>query len=126
MYKMTIACSCELASTQQEAAFAPYRFETDTETCHKTTSDQKTETVRSNLENNSDDVDYATNDNCDTTTNHLSDISSYERTDKGTGRKDRHDQRLVRTRESSGGRAFNDVNENLVMIVRLDARCPDA
>ena len=70
-------------------------FETDTETSDETTSDNETKTVGSDLKNDTDDVDEATNDDSVLATEDFGDITGDDSTEKGTGREDRDDKRVV-------------------------------
>jgi len=55
-------------------------FETNTKTSNETTSNKETETTRGNLQDDTDDVNDATNDDSITTTNHLSQVTCNEST----------------------------------------------
>ena len=88
------------------------RLETDTETGNETTSDNQTKTVGGDLENNTDDVDSATDDDSPATTDGVSDITGDDSTEEGTGREDRSDERVVRTGESGNASALNELDED--------------
>jgi hypothetical protein len=87
-------------------------FETDTETGNETTSNNQTETVRGNLENNTDDVDGTSNDDSPTTTNGVGDITSDESTEESTGRENGSDERVVGTSEGGCASTLNDLDED--------------
>ena len=88
------------------------RLETDTETGNETTSDNQTKTVGGDLENNTDNVDGATDDDGPATTDGVSDITGDDSTEEGTGREDRSDERVVRTGESGNASALNELDED--------------
>lgn len=81
-------------------------LETDTQTSNKTTSNDCTESRRvgrgSDLDNDTTDVDQATDDDSPLAANELGDISSNDGSEEGTGRQDRGDQRQVGIGEGSG------------------------
>lgn len=68
--------------------------------------------MRSDLEDNSDNVDTATGDDGRATSNDFGNITSDERTEESTSRENRDDQRVVRSSERSSGRTLNDVDED--------------
>lgn len=86
-------------------------LETDTETGDQTTGDDTTKTGGSNLDDNTDDVDHAAEDDGILATNDLSHVTSDDSTKEGTGGQDRDDEGVVRGAERSGGRAFDIVDE---------------
>jgi hypothetical protein len=68
--------------------------------------------VRGNLKNNSDDVDEATDDDSPATTNGISNITSDDSSEEGTGRENGSDERVVGTRESLYARTLNELDED--------------
>lgn len=76
--------------------------ETDTETCNKATSHQKTKRSGSSLENNTNDEDGASSDDSCTTTNPISQVTSNQRTKECASRENRGDERLFPGREGEG------------------------
>mgnify|MGYP006953142671 CR=1 FL=1 len=87
-------------------------LETDTETGDETTSNDQTKTVRGDLENNTDDVDKAADDDSPATTDGVSDITSDDGAEEGTGGEDRSDERVVRTAESGCASTLDELDED--------------
>jgi hypothetical protein len=98
-------------------------LETDTETGNETTSNNQTKTVGGDLENNTDDVDEATNDDGPATTDGVSDITGNDSTEEGTGREDRSDERVVGTGESGLTSALNELDEDGRTSNTVDITC---
>jgi len=88
------------------------RLETDTETSDKTTSDNETETVGSDLKNNTDDVDQATDTDSVLATKDFGDITGDEGTEESTGREDRDDQRVVGAGKHGLASTLNSLDED--------------
>jgi hypothetical protein len=88
------------------------RFETDTETGDETTSNNQTKTVRGDLENDTDDVDSATNDDSPTTTDSVGNITGDDSTEEGTSRENSSDERVVRAGESIVASALDELDED--------------
>ena len=75
------------------------------------------------LENNTDDVDSATDDDSPATTDGVSDITGDDSTEEGTGREDRSDERVVGAGESGLTSALNELDEDGRTSNTVDVTC---
>lgn len=98
------------------------RDETDTETSDETTGDNETETLDSSLEDNTDEEDTAAQDDGGSATNPVSEVTSDQSTEEGTGRENGGDEGLLPVGKGVGGElggiggdrsALHEVDEGL-------------
>ena len=88
-------------------------LEPNPKTGDQTARNEEAQAMGSNLKNDTCDVDEAANDDGDPTTDQFRTVPGNESTEKGTGRQDGDNQRLMRAGERRGTGAFYDLDEHL-------------
>lgn len=90
-------------------------LETDTDTGNETTDNDGSKWITStsdHLDDNTDGVDQAADDNSPLATNKVGDVAGNDSTKEGTAGQDRHDQRSVGLGDGLGAGEFDCVDED--------------